>query len=284
MSIDPSPPVTVFPPASSPATLPFIDKSTPVSTPQPGISPDPHTLTPASTPSANVDSAASDPANDKDAHLVDRGDEVFGLISGCRVNILGGKGEYRLSLSTGYMFRSPAACKSRPSVTEGLEGNASGDFGLGERGKDEKVGLVGVHLIWVGQPPRGSALAQQAQQHQQNQQGAGQQSQGGQAGGAQAFPLIDPSLPQTPGANTPANEAGQRGTVTTNQPQIHRSMADSILKDYLVLFRNLAELARVRGITGAKGVEREGVLPWHCLVALRGVEGLQRTFGNLNAG
>ncbi|KAE9971501.1 hypothetical protein BLS_004418 [Venturia inaequalis] len=282
MSIDPSPPVTIFPPASSPSTLPLIDKSTPVSTPQPGISPDPHALTPASTPSANVDSAAADPANDKDAHLVDRGDEVFGLISGCRVNILGGKGEYRLSLSTGYMFRSPAACKSRPGVTEGFEGNGSGDVGSGGGVKDERVGLVGVHLIWVGQPPRGGVQAQQAQQQQQqNQQGGAQQSQQG----GQGFSPIDPSLPQTPGASIPANEAGQRATMTTtNQPQIHRSMADSILKDYLVLFRNLAELARVRGVGDGDGVEGEGVLPWHCLVALRGVRGLQRTFGNLNDG
>ncbi|TID13244.1 hypothetical protein E6O75_ATG10317 [Venturia nashicola] len=282
MSIDPSPPITVFPPVSSPATLPLIDKSTPVSTPQPGISPDPHALTPASTPSANVDSAAADPANDRDAHLVDRGDEVFGLISGCRVNILGGRGEYRLSLSTGYMFRSPAACKRRPGVTENFEGNGSGDVESVGRAKDDRVGLVGVHLIWVGQPPRGM---QAQQQQQQNQQGGGQQNQGGQSTGQQAFSPIDPSLPQTPGAGTTSNEAGQRGSMaSTNQPQIHRSMADSILKDYLVLFRNLAELARVRGVGGGKGIEGEGVLPWHCLVALRGVEGLQRTFGNLNDG
>lgn len=180
------------------------------------------------------------------------------------------------------MFRSPAACKSRPGVTEGFEGNGSRDVGSGGGVKDERVGLVGVHLIWVGQPPRGGVQAQQAQQQQQqNQQGGAQQSQQG----GQGFSPIDPSLPQTPGASIPANEAGQRATMTTtNQPQIHRSMADSILKDYLVLFRNLAELARVRGVGDGDGVEGEGVLPWHCLVALRGVRGLQRTFGNLNDG
>lgn len=197
------------------------------------------------------------------------------------------------------MFRSPAACKSRPSVTEGFEGNGSGDVGSGGRSKDERVGLVGVHLIWVGQPPRGVLQAQQAaqqqqQQQQQNQQGGGQQqNQGGQVGGGQqAFSPIDPSLPQTPGGTSQTNnEAGQqRGTMTTSttsQPQIHRSMADSILKDYLGMFRNLAELARVRGVGfgfgdgDGKGVEGDGVLPWHCLVALRGVEGLEGVFGSV---
>lgn len=184
------------------------------------------------------------------------------------------------------MFRSPAACKSRPGAIEGFEGNGSGDVGFERKAKNDRVGLVGVHLIWVGQPPRGVQAHQQAQQQaQHNQQGGGpQQNPGGQVGGGQAFSPIDPLLPQTPVANSLAHDSGQRGTVsTTNQPQIHRGMADSILKDYLVLFRNLAELARVRGVgCGGKGVEREGVLPWHCLVALRGVGGLEGVFGNLD--
>ncbi|QDS72487.1 hypothetical protein FKW77_010008 [Venturia effusa] len=287
MSIDPAPPVTVFPPASSQTKLPPIDKTTPVSTPQAGFSPDPHSLTPASTPSANVEPAVADPANDKDAHLVDRGDEVYGFVSGCRVNILSGKGEYRLSLSSGYMFRSPTAGKSCCGGIEGFEANGSGDASFGgSKAMEDRVGLVGVHLIWVGQPPRGGVQAQQqAQQQQQQNQGQQQQTVGGQGGGAhQPFSPIDPSLPQTPGATSQVNTVEQRGTSTTSQPQIHRNMADSILKDYLVLFRNLAELAKVRGVgCGARGVEGEGVLPWHCLVALRGAKGLEGVFGSLDA-
>lgn len=279
MSIDPSPSVTVFRPPvqTSTTSLSVEPKGTPVSTPQPGISPGPHALTPASTPNANVDPAGlTDVSNDADAHLVDRGDEVFGLVAGCRVNILApsslnGSGgaqskDYRLSLSSGYMFRSPAASRSKSGVVSEEE---------------KRVGLVGVHLIWVGQPARGGVQAQQQQlQQQQQQQGQNQNQQG--------FPPIDPSLPQTPGSGGAGGSNGGTSqsppqNPTTSQSQIHRPMADSILRDYLVLFRNLAELGRVRGVGGGTETdgELEGVLPWHVLVALRGVRGLQGVFGTL---
>lgn len=188
------------------------------------------------------------------------------------------------------MFRSPAACKSRAGEG-GFDGSGSGgDLGNGGKTGGERVGLVGVHLIWVGQPPRGGVQAQQQaqqQQAQQNQQQQGQQQQqgGGQGGGA--FSPIDPSLPQTPCGSSLVNAVEQRVAMTMNTSlaQIQRPMAEGILRDYLVLFRNLAELARVRGIGcggDGKGVDGGGVLPWHCLVALRGVGGLQSTFGDLD--
>ncbi|KAF2398873.1 hypothetical protein EJ06DRAFT_583484 [Trichodelitschia bisporula] len=56
---------------------------------------------------------------------------------------------------------------------------------------------------------------------------------------------------------------------------VPKGTAEGMLKEYLVLWRGLALLARVRGLRGggARG------LPWHVLVALRGVEGLEGVLG-----
>lgn len=50
-----------------------------------------------------------------------------------------------------------------------------------------------------------------------------------------------------------------------------RGTCESILREYLVMFRGLGLLARVRGVRGCRG----GVVPWHVGVVVRGVGGLE---------
>jgi mediator of RNA polymerase II transcription subunit 13 len=51
--------------------------------------------------------------------------------------------------------------------------------------------------------------------------------------------------------------------------------ADGVLREYLAHFRGLALLARVRGVDDG----RAGLVPWHVLVAVRAVEGLDAVYG-----
>jgi mediator of RNA polymerase II transcription subunit 13 len=267
MSIDPHPPVSVFPSPPPTATIAQTliqeSKGTPVSTPQPGISPDPHSLTPASTPSASVDPTATDLISDPDAHLVDIGDETYGLVLGHRVNVLAannasqsgsGPREYRPSLSSGYLFKTNTVGGTPLDCAEGREVKG--------------VVLVGVHLVWVGTSPR---------PNQQNQQQSQQQAQA--TAGSSPFSPIDASAPPTPGSAAAPQNVAPTGSQNMGT-SIPRTTADSILREYLGLFRNLGTLARARGIGGTL----RGALPWHAVVALRGVQGLEETFGNLNEG
>merc|ERR1711881_435187 len=104
MSVDPAPPITVF--HDNPMLSAKIAGSAAVSTPvgTPGVSPD-AALTPAATPAAD---AGPDVSNDPDAHLVDIGDETWGLVLGHRTNITNSIADYRPSLSTGYLLKSNA--------------------------------------------------------------------------------------------------------------------------------------------------------------------------------
>jgi mediator of RNA polymerase II transcription subunit 13 len=57
--------------------------------------------------------------------------------------------------------------------------------------------------------------------------------------------------------------------------QLSKVSADTILREYLGLFRNLALLAKVRGMSDWMG----GVVPWHVLAAQRAADGLDRVYG-----
>ena len=51
---------------------------------------------------------------------------------------------------------------------------------------------------------------------------------------------------------------------------------DAVLREVLVKYRNLALLAKVRGIQGVRGTS-----PWHVVVVQRAAEGLRRCVGGL---
>jgi mediator of RNA polymerase II transcription subunit 13 len=56
---------------------------------------------------------------------------------------------------------------------------------------------------------------------------------------------------------------------------VSKPHADGVLREYLGHFRNLALLAKVRGLDDG----RAGLLPWHILVVVRAVEGLDAVYG-----
>jgi mediator of RNA polymerase II transcription subunit 13 len=61
-----------------------------------------------------------------------------------------------------------------------------------------------------------------------------------------------------------------------NHPStVSKGLADSLLREFLILFRNLALLAKVRDIKDWKG----GLVPWHVLIASKAVDGLDAVYG-----
>lgn len=71
-------------------------------------------------------------------------------------------------------------------------------------------------------------------------------------------------------AKGPAAEHSWGHSSTVSKPH-----ADGVLREYLGHFRNLALLAKVRGLDDG----RAGLVPWHVLVAVRAVEGLDAVYG-----
>jgi len=61
-----------------------------------------------------------------------------------------------------------------------------------------------------------------------------------------------------------------------NHPSlVAKGLADGLLREFLVLFRNLALLAKVREL----GDQKAGLVPWHILVASKAVDGLDAVYG-----
>jgi mediator of RNA polymerase II transcription subunit 13, fungi type len=257
--VDPKPPLSIFPnPSSASAAQPTGPSTqTPVGTPQPGVSPDPHSsLTPAGTPSASATDTV-DVCADPDAHLVDIGDEVYGLVLGHRVNVFPSLTDYRPSLSSGYLLKT----------------NGGGSTPLDLKEDEELKGpiLVGVHLVWIGARGANANAAQQQQAQQQ----------------AQTQPLASPIDAATSAATQQQSTALSNTNQNQNQPPIpnngttlSKAQNDNILRDYLAYYRNLGTLARARGLSGTL----RGVLPWHIVAVLRGVNGLEGVFGDLTEG
>jgi len=109
----------------------------------------------------------------------------------------------------------------------------------------------------------------------------------GREHGAAVSPLPDFSLAQKLGSGSDVVPVGplaagfnllwvgNTGKVASGEASTAMSPArgtcESILREYLVMFRGLGLLARVRGVRGCRG----GVVPWHVGVAVRGVRGLE---------
>jgi mediator of RNA polymerase II transcription subunit 13 len=237
MAVDPNPTLTVFPKAPPPNQPHSIN--TPIGTP--GPSPDNQTaLTPAATPSSSEPNF--DFQNDPDAHLIDIGDDTWGLILAHRTNVSGSMLEYRPSLSTGYLLRR--------NLGEGTPLDPDEDKGA------VGYGLAAVHLLWIGSSPRQPPNNAQSQNQNLNSN--------------QHPPSSSPTDPTAGPPTVPAGNGGNGGALP-------KATADSILRDYLGIYRGLGTLARARGLKGAK----RGLLPWHVVVAKRGVEGLENVYGGI---
>jgi mediator of RNA polymerase II transcription subunit 13 len=188
-------------------------------------------------------------SNDPDAHLVDVGDETFGLILGHKTNISGSLADFRPSLSSGYLMKTNVGS---PTPLDDEEDRAlKGPI------------LVGVNLVWIGSSPRNNGGNAQSPQTQQSPQ--------------QSLPSSSPTEQGTGNMPSQAGPSTPTGGASTSSNNIPKATADGILKEYLTSYRNLGVLARARGLRGTK----RGALPWHVVVALRGVEGLEIVYGRL---
>jgi mediator of RNA polymerase II transcription subunit 13 len=261
-SVDPDPPVSVFHDQPTMSSRPGanVAPQTPVGTPRSGVSPD-TVLTPAATPNAET---GPDVSNDPDAHLVDIGDETWGLILGHRTNVSSSIADYRPSLSAGYLM------KSNTTLATALDDHDEADI--------RRIVLVGVKLVWIGSSPKPAPAPQQQSQPSPMsfQSSFSALSSSPTDIGAGTGLSIPPTPPETsaPGQQPP----GQLNTSTSGS-SIPKVTADSILRDYLQMYRNLGVLARARGLRGTK----RGALPWHVVVALRAVEGLETSYGTMQA-
>jgi mediator of RNA polymerase II transcription subunit 13 len=272
MSVDPTPAISVFR-----DQFPLLAKlggqtasaSTPADTPRSGVSPD-AVLTPAATPAPDL---GPDISNDPDAHLVDIGDETWGLILGHRTNITNSIVDYRPSLSTGFLLKSNAA------------GMTSLDEPEDAQLKD--LILIGVKLVWIGSSPKPPQAAQPQPNIQQQMSPAPLQSAFSNLPG---IPLIDatssaglmtmpPAVPATTTPTSTQQHPQQLGVLNTSTSgnSIPKVTADSILRDYLQMYRNLGVLARARGLRATK----RGALPWHVVVAMRAAEALESSYGTM---
>jgi len=78
----------------------------------------------------------------------------------------------------------------------------------------------------------------------------------------------------------PASSQNTNTTNTTNDTAARlaarQKRYDAVLREVLVKYRNLALLARVRGMQGLRGTS-----PWHVVVVQRAAEGLRRCVGGL---
>jgi mediator of RNA polymerase II transcription subunit 13 len=261
MSIDPEPSTAVFhePPTILSKPNGRALSQTPVGTPRSGVSPD-TVLTPAATPNTE---AGPDVSNDPDAHLVDLGDETWGLILAHRTNVSNLIADYRPSLSTGFLMKSNTAPTS--PLDDPDENNLKGLI------------LIGVKLVWIGSSPKPTP----PQSGQQPSPIATQSPFSAMSAGSPTEMAPGGSLPMpptSPATNAPGQQPGQLNTSTSGS-SLPKVTADSILRDYLQMYRNLGVLARARGLRRTK----RGALPWHVVVALRAVEGLEVSYGSIQS-
>lgn len=234
-----------------------ISGTTPAATPQPGISPDPTTVATPATPSTadpQLEAVTSDP----DAHLVELADETWAIILGHRVNVSADCRDYRPSMSSGLLIRPAEAAQ---------EMSSEDDSGMALT-NESCLPMIMVHLLWVGSSTRGTGPI--PQQHQTG------------------MSPMNPSLQVAPGAvvgdsgsQAPAG-ASSASSASSNVPQqppflgnLPKSTSDGILKEYLQLYRNLALLAKIRGVRGS----RNSCLPWHVAIAMRALAGLDAVMG-----
>lgn len=271
--VDPNPPIPLFPknlPISTAQTGPT---KTPVGTPQSGISPDTNQVgTPAATPSEIIQETLT---NDPDAHLIDITDETYGVILGHRVNVSPSITECRPSISSGFLIRPNVAATASPHTDEYTEDNAK-----------STMEYVAVHLLWIWTSQRNTNTPNPSPTSSQS--AASSQPSASTIPLAQAIPQIQSSLSNPASLSSlsdnnipppsPATAVGQAAAQQGGSPNVlPKSATETLLRETMVTYRNLAALARCRGVRPARaGGECS---PWHLRVAMRGVEGLEGVMG-----
>jgi len=273
ISVDPNPPVSMFPKNLPVPTTQTIIR-TPVGTPQSGISPDTNLVsTPAATPSEALQETLT---NDPDAHLVDVTDDTYAVIIGHRVNTSPNLSEFRPSMSSGFMIKPNASNTAAPPFTDKMD----------EHRPNGGLSYAAVHLlsIWTSgrtnnttnpSPPSSQSSSTSAAIPASAQTPTPPQLQNSSSTLSTTSDSAPPSSPATTAAPSVAHHAGQIGG---SGSLLLKTATDGLLRETMGTYRNLATLARLRGLRGTSGAANEA-LPWHLLVAARGVDGLERVMG-----
>lgn len=254
MTIDPNPALQLTSIASHSSQManPF----TPVSTPQ-GVSPSDPIANAAATPS----DAVQDAANDPEAHLVDVTNDMWGVILGHRLSNSNNLTDVRPCLASGFL------------INKGNDASANYDGNdLEERGPQS----TGYNIVSICASSRiNTSVALQSQSQ-------GQTSAGSQGSHA-ASPSVSAQSPmpaapqlqqqQQQQQQNPSTPASIAPTATGTTPhRFGQAAMESMLKEYLTIYRGLGMLARLRGMKGTKG----GTLPWHIVTALNSIEALDK--------
>ncbi|KAK8157766.1 mediator complex subunit 13 C-terminal-domain-containing protein [Phyllosticta citrichinensis] len=301
ISVEPNPVFTITSPLPGLTTAQnqssnSVGVSTP-GTPQPGVSPDQHGFTPAATPSEST--AAADPSADPEARLVDVTDESWGVILQHRLHNSNSTVEFRPALASGYLVKRGADAEAAAAAASST-GNGGG---VADSDTPRGPIAVSVNLIWIGS----TAGSHNHQQRQSSGLGANLASMDSSvAGQSPNSPLASPGggNGNTPTTNTNNNNNGGGGggsssssssTGSTNNNngagsaaaaaaaqgvggvnpfanQAARTTYDTVLREFLIMYRNLGLLAKLRGMKGTRG----GAVPWHVAAALRGTEVLEK--------
>ncbi|KAK7569712.1 mediator complex subunit 13 C-terminal-domain-containing protein [Phyllosticta citricarpa] len=289
ISVEPNPVFTITSPlpgltAAQNQSSNSVGVSTP-GTPQPGVSPDQHGFTPAATPSEST--TAPDPSSDPEARLVDVTDESWGVILQHRLHNSNSTVEFRPALASGYL------------VKRGADAEAANNASVADPDTPRGPIAVSVNLIWIGS----TAGSHNHQQRQGSGLGANlAPMDGGIAGQGPNSPLASPGGGGGGNGNNTSNSgssnSGSSGSSNNNNNgtgsaagagaaagqgvgvggvnpfanQAARTTYDTVLREFLIMYRNLGLLAKLRGMKGTRG----GAVPWHVAAALRGTEVLER--------
>ncbi|KAF2139353.1 uncharacterized protein K452DRAFT_360587 [Aplosporella prunicola CBS 121167] len=277
--------------------------STPGTTPQAGVSPSgdtQHGFTPAAaTPGeSNPPAAITDPSQDPDARLVDVTDESWGVILSHRLHNSNSSVEFRPALASGYLVKRGAADSTITTSSNSGQhgaGNSSGGGTLGS-GRAPTINTndtcapdtprgpiaVGVNLLWIGATGGANARAAANINLNMNPDSAtASNTPGGVPSGSMGMGMGmgmmgsgsgTPGVGGAAGMGVGAGPPPGAGAPLTPHPQAARSTYDGVLREFLVTYRGLGLLARLKGMRGTRG----GAVPWHVCAAVRGVKGLER--------
>ena len=246
----------------------------------------PHTPTPAFSDShITLDT-------DPNARLFDLTDESVGIVLSRHLNVSHSIIDHHPALASGYLVKRTGTSEMDMPVC--LEVNIMAvDLGAGSSGGSGGSGagqiqMQGAKRSGTDPAPAAASRGHQAQGMAQlppkppapaPARAAGPTSQRG--GILAATPSSSSaSAFTTKPQGQPASSQNTNTTNTTNDTAARlaarQKRYDAVLREVLVKYRNLALLARVRGMQGLRGTS-----PWHVVVVQRAAEGLRRCVGGL---
>jgi mediator of RNA polymerase II transcription subunit 13 len=247
------------PSTTTPRSMP--DTTRPLSSNIPGISNSSPVAQITSTPLTMPSSLDNDPST----RLIDLTDETCGIILARHLNVSQSIAAYHPALASGYLFKRGGVLHTdRPILLE--------------------VNIMAVDLTAAATPTTASTASQLIP--------AATLPRAQQATPSRLPQRPNPALPSKPptplsstsmfAAPSPAASTFPAASSTSSatplsdadKSALRQRRYNAALREVLIMYRNLAVLAKVRGLQGV-----EGTAPWHVVVAMRAAEGLRLCVG-----